>query len=135
VTLTFLGFFFTDPLQYGNTVLAFVQYISQFAWVSLVVLPPILLSVRAWNALIKITFLVAVLAWPVTLITIRVLLLVETGDAYLSYLMSYPIFIFTDILVPLIYVFIWVQRGKIRSRSRTRAAERSQPKQAYEVSV
>ncbi len=113
VTLTFLGFFFTDPLQYGLTALAVTQFISQFFWLVLIVVPPVLISFRSWNPLIKTVFLVAVLAWPVVLIVIRALLLIQTGDAYLSYLVAYPIFIFTDLLVPVIYVFIWIQRGKV----------------------
>ena len=130
VTLTFFGFFFTDPLQYGTTALALAQYISQFAWVILIVIPPILLSLKSWTGFVKALFLVAVLAWPAMLIVIRVLLLVETGDPYLNYLMTYPLFIFTDILVPVIYVFIWRQRSGAVKGTGSRSIERAQQQES-----
>jgi predicted membrane protein len=76
-----------------------------------------------------VTFLLSVLAWPAMLIAIRVLLLVETGDAYLNYLLTYPLFIFTDILVPVIYVFIWRQRSGAVKGTGSRSIERTQQQQ------
>lgn len=108
VCLTFFGFFFNDPLQTGATALTVTQLVSEFAWVILIIVPPLLLSINNWNAFTKTALLGAAIFWPVTLVTIRILLLAELGNPYLGYLVTYPIFIFTDILVPAAYVWTWV---------------------------
>ncbi len=108
VCLTFFGFFFNDPLQAGLSALTVTQFSSQFAWVFLVIGPPLLLSLGRWDTLTKTVFLVTALFWPATLLLIRIVLTVQVGDPYLGYLVTYPIFIFTDILVPGLYVWIWV---------------------------
>lgn len=126
ISLTFLGFFFSDPLQSGATGLALVQFIAQFAWVFLVVGPAVLISLPVWNKAVSISFLVVTFLWTAVLIIIRLLLLIQTGDPYVGYLFIYPVFIYTDILAPITLLFIWFARNRLAapvasSRDRSRA--------------
>lgn len=125
ISLTFLGFFFSDPLHSGVTGLALVQFIAQFAWVLLVVGPAVLISLPVWNKAVSIGFLVVTFLWTAILIIIRLLLLIQTGDPYLGYLFTYPVFIFTDILAPLTLLFIWFTRNRLATAPEASSRERS----------
>jgi len=43
------------------------------------------------------------------MLLIRATLLIQTSNPYLGYLVQYPIFIFSDILVPVVYLAVWAQ--------------------------
>lgn len=128
VCLTFFGFFFNNPLQSGSNALTVTQFVSEFAWALLIVVPPLALALGKWNTFTKTSFLIAALFWPVTLIVIRIILGIQVGNPYLGYLITYPIFIFTDILVPVMYVLIWV----LINREHRGASERRSAKVIYQ---
>ena len=115
VCLTFIPFFFSDPFQSGINPLTVTQFISGLGWILLVLVPPIILAIGRWNGFTKTSFLIAALLWPVTLIAIRIILGIQLGNPYLGYLITYPIFIFTDVLVPAIYALLWVRMNKKNS--------------------
>jgi hypothetical protein len=83
--------------------------ISTFGWISLSTLVPILLFVFA-EGMRKARHLVLLLAliYPVSLIASQITIYLQTGSPYLIYLVDFPVFIFTDIILPIIVVLIWI---------------------------
>jgi hypothetical protein len=113
MTLTFIGFFFANPFGSGFTFLGLIQAISTLGWISLIVVPPFVLYPRKdANPAKSVWFLIATLLWPASVLAIRITLLVQSGNPYLGYLVQYPLFLFSDIFVPVVYILIW--RGSRR---------------------
>ena len=83
--------------------------ISTFGWISLSTLVPILLFVFA-EGMRKARHLVLFLAliYPLSLIASQITIYLQTGSPYLTYLIDFPVFIFTDIILPIIVVLIWI---------------------------
>jgi hypothetical protein len=54
------------------------------------------------------------LLWPFSLVLSQVTGYVQTGAFYLGYLKSFPIFIFTDIILPATLVMLWLAINKHR---------------------
>ncbi|WP_415273915.1 hypothetical protein [Aquiluna sp. Uisw_065] len=107
IALSNPGFFMFNPFETGFSILGLAQLIAIASWVLLMCGPVFILLSRvqlvgAWWAL----FLVSVLAWPVSVFTIHAILFIQTSDAHFDYLMEDPIFIVSDIVVPIIYLVI-----------------------------
>jgi hypothetical protein len=69
---------------------------------------PIVLFVFA-EGMRKARHLVLILAliYPLSLIASQITIYLQTGSPYLNYLIDFPIFIFTDIILPILVVLIW----------------------------
>lgn len=109
IVITFPSFFFFNPLDEPNMVRRVELTISTFGWISLSTLVPILLFVFA-EGMRQARHLVLLLAliYPFSLIASQITIYLQTGSPYLNYLIDFPVFIFTDIVLPIIVVFIWI---------------------------
>jgi hypothetical protein len=47
------------------------------------------------------------LVWPVAIVLAQISAFAETGESYLDYLFEYPIFVLTDIALPVFIIFKW----------------------------
>ena len=109
VIATFPDFFFFNPLGNANVLRRFELVISTAGWISISTLAPILLLLYSSGSTRVGRFLpFCALLWPVSLIISQVTRYVQSGAFYLSYLKSFPIFIFTDILLPIILMTVWI---------------------------
>lgn len=108
VVLTFPSFFFFNPLNEPDMIRRIELIFSTFGWITLSSLVPLVLFIFA-EGLRKARNLVLILGliYPISLITSQVTIYLRTGTAYLNYLVDFPIFIFTDIILPILVVFIW----------------------------
>lgn len=108
VVLTFPSFFFFNPLNEPNMVRRIELLFSTFGWICLSTFVPLVLFVFA-EGLRKARNLVPILGliYPASLIISQITIYIQTGSPYLSYLFDFPIFIFTDIALPILVVFIW----------------------------
>ena len=50
---------------------------------------------------------ITALWWPISVLISQVVVYSETGESYLSYLIIYPVFILTDIAIPVYLVCQW----------------------------
>lgn len=105
--LTYNDFFLFNPLDSTDPIRKFFLVLTTMGW-TISLLGPIL--VLLFNALgksgaIRVLPWVA-LAWPVSLILNHSALLIQTHKLYLGYLGVYPIFIVTDIALPLFYLAV-----------------------------
>ena len=108
VYLTYPGFFVWNPTHSVIPILGWLQLASTLAWFAALVAPVVLWYLGvSFSAAKSRSYLVASLAWPGILIILHVYLLGTTGNIGLAYLVNYPIFIFTDIIAPIIYVQMW----------------------------
>ena len=106
---TFPDFFFFNPLGNQNVLRRFELVISTVGWISISTLAPILLLLYSTGSTKIGRFLpFCALLWPVSLIVSQVTRYVQSGSFYFGYLRSFPIFIFTDILLPIILMTVWV---------------------------
>ena len=104
VIATFPNFFFFNPLETADPVFRVEQVISTVAWVVYATLPLLFAWVRTINS--KSTqplFLAAVGFWPLAILIIQVTMAVR-GYGFYSYLSTYPILAFTDLIVPLAFI-------------------------------
>lgn len=112
---TFPDFFFFNPLGNQNVLRRFELVLSTLGWISISTLAPILLLLySAGSAQIGNFLPICALLWPVSLIISQVTRYVQSGAFYLEYLKSFPIFIFTDILLPTILMMVWFAVRKHR---------------------
>jgi hypothetical protein len=109
VVITFPSFFFFNPLEDPDLIRRIELTISTIGWVSLSTFVPITLFVFA-EGLRKAKHLILFLAliYPLSLIASQITIYIRTGSPYLNYLVDFPIFIFTDIILPILVIFIWV---------------------------
>jgi hypothetical protein len=106
---TFPDFFFFNPLGNANVLRRFELVISTAGWISISTLAPIFLLLYSTGSTKMGRFLpFCALLWPVSLIISQVTRYVQSGSFYLGYLKSFPIFIFTDILLPIIWMTVWI---------------------------
>jgi len=45
--------------------------------------------------------------WPISVLISQVVVYSETGESYLGYLIIYPVFILTDIAIPVFLIYLW----------------------------
>jgi hypothetical protein len=108
VVLTFPRFFLFNPLAEGDGLRAFELTVSSFGWMILLVGPVVILIRYASGYSNLISFLPFVaLLWPLSLIVSHVTLYLQKGLWYTGYLIQYPIFIVTDILLPIFLLYLW----------------------------
>jgi hypothetical protein len=103
--LTFPTFFFLNPFANSLSILLTVaQVATMIGWIVLLIAPPVLVAMRERVGKRFTLYLsIAALVWPAALLLVRFAVLSLTGDLAINYLFNYPIFIFSDIAVPILY--------------------------------
>ncbi len=123
-TLTFIQFFLFSPFEAGFNLMATSQFLMQLAWILLILVPPALLYFRKIEtSASKVGILIIAVFWPAIILFIRIQNAVSEQDLNFYYLIAYPIFIFSDIIVPIIYV---VMAKNLRNIESSSSSERRQ---------
>jgi hypothetical protein len=120
VVITFPSFFFFNPFNEPDTLRKFELAVSTFGWISLSTLVPLVLFTFA-EGMRKARHFVLILGliYPVSLIASQITIYMRTGSPYLKYLTDFPIFFFTDIILPILVIFIW---HDLKEKSSTQVA-------------
>ena len=108
VVLTFPRFFLFNPMVEGDPVRAIELTVSSIGWI-LLLLGPAIVLIRYGSgnsSLIKFLPYIA-LIWPVSLIASHITLFLQKGTWYTGYLIQYPVFVLTDILLPIFLIYLW----------------------------
>ena len=108
IIATLPDFFFISPVG-ENTQLRRAQLIlSTIGWVLSSTIAPILLFLYASGFHRARNFLpVTALLWPISLFISQSTSYILDGFFYLEYLLKYPIFIYTDIVLPIFILVVW----------------------------
>ena len=114
--LSFPHFFFFIPnFSTGNVFLASIQSFSQIGWIIFLILPPLLLvSNKNSKRYSSKIFLFSVLLWPTSTLLIKLVLLIQTKNLYLEYMVSFPIFLFLELIAPAIYIYLHLRILKLK---------------------
>ena len=112
VVLTFPSFFFINPFNALTPWLVIEQLFSMVGWIFFIFVIPVVQFFRERFGFLKGLAFVSWVIWPAALILIHLSLLVTTGNAFLGYLVTYPIFFFTDLIAPVIYLFMWLNHRR-----------------------
>ncbi len=108
VVATFPSFFFFNPLGDENVLRRFELVLSTIGWIGTSTIAPFLLFLYASGVKRARNFLpCTAILYPVSLALSQLTIYVQTGSSYISYLHNFPIFIFTDVLLPILIIMIW----------------------------
>lgn len=108
VVATLPDFFFINPTGEATQLRRAELILSTIGWVLISTLAPIALFLyssgfhRARNLLPY-----AALVWPVSLLISHATIYILDGTFYFEYLFKYPIFIYTDIVLPIFIMIVW----------------------------
>lgn len=116
--LTYQEFFLFDPTSGESLARDISLWICLVGWISATFLSPIsILGVSRGNksALRLMPYLV--LLWPISIIIAQITVFAETGVAYIDYLFNYPVFVITDIVLPIFLMVKWnnVRRSVLKA--------------------
>lgn len=108
VIATYPGFFLFNPFASNDGWRSICLLLTSIGWVTAIVGPIVIMSLlnSGKDAALKFLPWVA-LFWPATLVFNHLSLLLQTQKLYIGYLVVYPIFIITDIALPILYVSIY----------------------------
>jgi hypothetical protein len=110
VVATYPSFFLFNAFAEKDGLRATVLAISTLGWVLIATLPAVLFGLFALGYSRALKFLpVVALTWPISLIVNHVSLFIQEGKWFTGYLVDYPIFIATDILLPVLLVAVWAE--------------------------
>jgi hypothetical protein len=108
IIATLPDFFFIDPSGTASEVRRAELVLSTIGWVLISTGAPILLfcysaGMRGARRFLPIT----ALWWPISLLISQVTVYILDGAFYFDYLINYPIFIFTDVVLPVFVMMLW----------------------------
>ncbi len=110
VVATYPTFFFFNPFAETDGVRAAVLAVSTLGWIAISTGPAVIFALYAlgYSAALRLLPIVA-LIWPAALLVNHVSLLIQKGQWFTGYLLDYPIFVATDILLPILLMAIWAE--------------------------
>lgn len=116
--LTYQDFFLFDPTSGESLAREISLWICLVGWISATFLSPLsILAITKGNknALRFMPYLV--LLWPISIIIAQITVYAETGIAYIDYLFNFPIFVLTDIALPIFLMVKWnnVRRSVLKA--------------------
>lgn len=114
--MTFQHFFILSPYEAGSFLIALQRVLFGVGWVSFIAVTPLTLILNLDPKLRSRLFLASWVVWPATLVFIHTSSLITDQNPYLDYLFTYPIFIFTDVIAPVIYALVWIRNRNTPSR-------------------
>jgi len=108
MALTFQDFFFFNPAESAGVFRQITLWVALFGWLSVAIVTPLCLLYSASGSMWALNVIpYSTLIWPVGIVTAQISAYAETGESYLDYLFEFPIFVLTDIALPIFIVFKW----------------------------
>jgi hypothetical protein len=108
IVATLPDFFFINPSGTGNEIRRAELVLSTVGWLLLSTGAPLCLFLYAAGNHGARRFLpVTALWWPSSLAISQITVYILDGAFYLDYLINYPIFLFTDIVLPVFVLMLW----------------------------
>lgn len=121
IVATLPDFFFINPTGEQSQLRRAELILSTIGWILMSTVAPLALFLyasgyKAARRILPITALV----WPISLIISQITVYILDGTFYLDYLAKFPIFIFTDFVLPVFIIMIWID---LREPSREQRLE------------
>ncbi len=109
VIMTFPSFYFVNPLT-EQPLRAAALVLLILGWVSISTLTPIVLfqfGAGRYRVIAALPYVVAI--WPLSIAVAQIERVLTTGQNYLSYLIETPLFLATDLIIPLALLSLWLR--------------------------
>ena len=108
IVATLPDFFFINPTGTDSQIRRAELVLSTIGWVLLSTgAPTLLFFYSAGNKGARKFLPITALWWPISLVISQVTVYILEGSFYLDYLIKFPIFIFTDIILPIFVMMLW----------------------------
>ena len=108
MALTFQDFFFFNPAEATGVFRQITLWVALIGWLSVALATPLALLYATSGSLAALRVVpYTTLIWPVAIVLAQISAYAETGESYLDYLFEYPIFVLTDIALPIFILFKW----------------------------
>ncbi|NDA80785.1 MAG: hypothetical protein EBX92_06635 [Actinobacteria bacterium] len=108
VIFTYTDFFWFQPWESSELVRQLSLWLCLIGWITASIGTPLTLFAISAGSLKALTFLpITALWWPASVLISQVVVFTTTGESYLNYLFVYPIFILTDIAIPIFLLIKW----------------------------
>ncbi len=109
VITSFPEFYFVNPNNEEPSRAVAIVFLI-IGWFSISTLAPIVLfqfGAGKYRTIAALPYVVAV--WPVSILVAQIERMVTTGQNYLSYLIDTPLFLATDLIIPLALISLWLR--------------------------
>lgn len=107
IVFTFPSFFLFNPLNEEDALRQYELLASTIGWIGISTGAPALLFLYALGfKRARLILPIFALFYPISLIISHITIHNRTGNTYISYLWDFPVFIFTDLLLPIFILFI-----------------------------
>jgi len=109
VITSFPEFYFVNPNNEEPARAVAIVFLI-IGWFSISTLAPIVLfqfGAGKYRTIAAMPYVVAV--WPVSILVAQIERIVTTGQNYLSYLIDTPLFLATDLIIPLALISLWLR--------------------------
>jgi hypothetical protein len=109
VIATFPEFYFVNPLTESPFRAAALIFLI-LGWFSISTLAPIVLfqfGSGRYRVISAMPYVVGI--WPLSILVSQIERMVTTGQNYLGYLIETPLFLATDLIVPLALISLWLR--------------------------
>ncbi len=109
VITSFPEFYFVNPNNEEPARAVAIVFLI-IGWFSISTLAPIVLfqfGAGKYRTIAALPYVVAV--WPVSILVAQIERMVTTGQNYLSYLIDTPLFLATDLIIPLALISLWLR--------------------------
>ena len=108
VIFTYTDFFWFQPWESEEFVRQVTLWLCLIGWLVAAILSPLTLFAVAAGYTKALRYIpLTSLWWPISVLISQVVVYSETGESYLGYLIIYPVFILTDIAIPVYLVYQW----------------------------
>lgn len=108
MVLTYQDFFLFNPAEETELVRQVALWLCLIGWLLAALGTPLALFSASAGSLMALRIVpITALWWPASIIISQVTLFVNTGQSYLDYLFEYPIFVLTDIALPVLVLMKW----------------------------
>ena len=112
MVLTYQEFFLFNPTEQSDPLRQVTLWLALLGWILAAVGSPLALLGVASGSRIALAILpITALWWPVSIVLAQISAFALTGESYLDYLFETPVFIVTDIAMP---VFLMLKWGNVR---------------------
>lgn len=107
---TYSEFYFVNPFLESSPVRVLSLSLTILGWIAISTLAPVTLLLFGMGKYKAIDFLpIAAAVWPLSIVFSQIVVFLETGAGYWSYLIETPIFLATDFIVPMALVALWLR--------------------------
>jgi len=110
MVFTYRDFFLFNPMAVDGIGREVVLWLCLIGWILASTVSPILIWLASTGNVLALRLIpVAALWWPASILLSQTTLLITTGNNYFGYLVEYPIFLITDVALPILVMWKWVR--------------------------